>query len=51
MPGLSTSDSARIEAMTKSIVQKILHAPVSALKNDGHESKLVRDLFGLDMPD
>jgi len=51
MPGLSTSDSARIEAMTKSIVQKILHAPVSALKNDGHESKLVRDLFGLDMSD
>jgi len=51
MPTLSAEDLARLDAMTKSIVQKILHAPVSALKNDGGESKLVRDLFGLDMPD
>lgn len=51
MAGLSPEDRTRIEAMTKSIVQKILHAPVSALKSSGSESKLVRDLFGLDMPE
>lgn len=51
MPGLSVEDRARLEAMSKSIVQKILHSPVAALKSNGGESKLVRDLFGLDTPE
>ncbi|MBI2957758.1 MAG: glutamyl-tRNA reductase [Chloroflexi bacterium] len=51
MSNLSAEDRVKIEAMTKSIVQKILHAPVTALKGNGGESKLVRDLFGLDVPD
>ncbi|MDO8473804.1 MAG: glutamyl-tRNA reductase [Dehalococcoidia bacterium] len=51
MAGLSAEERAKLEAMSKSIVQKILHSPVSALKCNGGESKLVRDLFGLDMPE
>ncbi|MBI2857698.1 MAG: glutamyl-tRNA reductase [Chloroflexi bacterium] len=51
IPNLNQEDRRRLEAMTRSIVQKILHAPVSALRTNAGDSKTVRDLFGLDMPD
>ncbi len=49
---LSTEEQQSLEAMTKAIVQKILHDPIQHLKKDAHERddyiRLVTELFQLD---
>lgn len=54
MGGLSSENRALIDAMTSSIVRRILHGPVTALKarsdrsEEGDLARLVEELFGLD---
>lgn len=51
LKNLSEEDRAQIEALTVSLVDKILHDPISCLKNDGVSpvrSEVVRELFKLD---
>jgi glutamyl-tRNA reductase len=52
LPPLSEEELASIEAMTKSIVHKILHNPVEHLKSNGHRDgamvETVKELFGID---
>jgi len=49
---LSPEEQERLDAMTKAIVQKILHDPIQCLKNDVHSREdyiaLVKELFRLD---
>jgi glutamyl-tRNA reductase len=48
---MSAEDRARVEAMTASLVKKLLHAPISTLKrpDDGERyAAAARKLFGLD---
>ncbi|MDO8490640.1 MAG: glutamyl-tRNA reductase [Dehalococcoidia bacterium] len=50
MPALSTEDQQRIEAMSASLVRKLLHDPIRNLKNGGlHENhiQVLRELFEL----
>ena len=53
LPPLSDEEAARLEAMTKSIMHKILHNPVECLKNNGHDDgamvETVKELFGIDV--
>lgn len=53
LPPLSDEEAESIEAMTKSIVHKILHNPVECLKNNGHDdgamAETVKELFGIDV--
>jgi glutamyl-tRNA reductase len=53
LPPLSEEELASIEAMTKSIVHKILHNPVECLKNNGHDDgamvEVVKELFDIDV--
>lgn len=48
---LSPEEQERLDAMTKAIVQKILHDPIQCLKNDAHSREnyitLVKELFRL----
>jgi len=52
LPELSTEGRARLEAMTKAIVNKILHEPIQYLKNDSDKREeyiqAVTQLFRLD---
>ena len=52
LPPLSEEELASIEAMTKSIVHKILHNPVQCLKSNGHNDsdmvETVKELFKID---
>lgn len=52
LPQLSPEEQQRVDAMTKAIVQKVLHDPIQCLKNDldGREEyiALVKKLFRLD---
>jgi glutamyl-tRNA reductase len=50
LPSLSTEERERIEAMSKSLVKKLLHNPTRALLNrkDQPFTQTARDLFGLD---
>jgi glutamyl-tRNA reductase len=50
LPGLPQTDRARIEAMTKALVKRLLHDPVTRLRaaGTGPEVASARDLFGLD---
>jgi glutamyl-tRNA reductase len=52
LPPLSEEELASIEAMTKSIVHKILHNPVECLKHNGHDDgamvEVVKELFKID---
>jgi glutamyl-tRNA reductase len=51
LPSLSNEERANLDAMTKSIVQKILHEPIQHLqKNSDQEAyiKVINELFGLD---
>jgi glutamyl-tRNA reductase len=49
---LSAEEQQSLEAMTKAIVQKILHDPIQHLKNNAHRRAdyitLVNDIFQLD---
>jgi glutamyl-tRNA reductase len=53
LPPLSEEEMASIEAMTKSIVHKILHNPVECLKNNGHDDgamvEIVKEIFDIDV--
>ena len=46
--GLSREERDSLEAMTKSIMQKILHEPIDRLKRDRGFAEAVTELFGLD---
>ena len=51
LPNLSDEERASLEAMTKSIVQKVLHEPIRHLKESQDKEayiRLVKKLFGLD---
>ena len=54
MPDLSPKDQERVTALTKSIVNKILHTPTARLKNEANGpnvdeyADVTRSLFGLD---
>ncbi len=52
MPDLGQDDVERIEAMSRAIVRKLLHNPISALKEDPAYLEATQRLFGLkDDPD
>jgi glutamyl-tRNA reductase len=47
--GASPRDVARVEAMTRAVMQRLLHEPTIRLRESGHgRVALVRELFGLD---
>jgi glutamyl-tRNA reductase len=47
--GASERDLARVEAMARSVMQRLLHEPTIHLRESGHgRVALVRELFGLD---
>lgn len=51
LPELSTEELASLEAMTKSIAQKILCTPIQCLKSNHHQEDFIhmtKELFGLD---
>lgn len=50
LPGLTAIDRRRIEAMSKAIVKRILHEPVTRLKDPSSHRHIdaARELFGLD---
>jgi glutamyl-tRNA reductase len=50
LPGLSAEERARIEAMSKAIVKRILHAPIKRLKEPASQPLMeaARELFGLE---
>ena len=52
LPRLSAEQQASLEAMTKSIVQKMLHEPIQCLKRNTHKkesyTQVVNELFHLD---
>lgn len=52
LPKLSDEERAHIEAMTKAIVQKILHEPIQRLKSNNHQKeeyiRIINELFCLD---
>jgi glutamyl-tRNA reductase len=50
MEGLTIQEAQRINAMTKSLVKKLLHDPTKALRDHNDESftQAARELFGLD---
>jgi len=52
LPRLSAEQQASLEAMTRSIVQKILHEPIQCLKRNTHKkesyTQVVNELFHLD---
>jgi len=51
LPDLSPDEKARVEAMTRAIVKKMLHQPITRLKSEGSDGELyvaaLRDLFDL----
>jgi glutamyl-tRNA reductase len=50
LPDLTDADRRRIEAMSKALVKRLLHAPFTRLQDGGSERHLdaIRDLFALD---
>jgi glutamyl-tRNA reductase len=47
--GLSERDRARVEAVARAVMQRLLHEPTIRLRESGHARvALVRELFGLD---
>jgi len=50
IPNLTDDDRRRIEAMTESLVNRLLHDPMTRLREDGNERHVeaLRELFGLD---
>ena len=47
MQHLGEQDVARIEAMSRAIVRKLLHNPIAAMKDDPGYLETTRELFGL----
>jgi len=52
LPALSDEERANLEAMTKSIVQKILHEPIQHLKTHENEDyiRIINEVFRLEKP-
>jgi glutamyl-tRNA reductase len=52
LPNLSPEERRRIEAMSKAIVKRILHEPVTRLRGSASQRHIesARELFGLDEP-
>ncbi len=49
IPSLSAEDRERVEAMTRAIVKKVLHSPISHLKSqDNDHIQTIRELFDLE---
>jgi glutamyl-tRNA reductase len=50
LPGLGAQERARIEAMSKAIVKRILHGPITRLKEPASQPLMdaARELFGLE---
>lgn len=50
LPNLTDAERKRLDAMTKALVNRLLHAPVTRLRDQGSERHLdaVRELFDLD---
>jgi glutamyl-tRNA reductase len=49
IPHLAAEDEERLEAMTRAIVKKMLHSPISCLKTrNGNHVQAARDLFDLE---
>ena len=50
LPNLSDEERAPLEAFSRALVNKLLHAPITTLKKNHHPSQtqVVRDLFDLD---
>jgi glutamyl-tRNA reductase len=52
LPPMTQEQQDSLDAMTKSIVKKILHNPIQYLRENGHENEevvmMLRDLFALD---
>lgn len=50
LPNLTAAERKRLDAMTKALVNRLLHAPVTRLRDQGSERHLdaVRELFDLD---
>ncbi|MFB0559593.1 MAG: glutamyl-tRNA reductase, partial [Dehalococcoidales bacterium] len=52
LPELSDEERVHLEAMTKAIVQKILHDPIQRLKSNTRKREeyiqIINELFGLD---
>ncbi|HXH20921.1 MAG TPA: glutamyl-tRNA reductase [Dehalococcoidia bacterium] len=53
LPGLTPRDRKRIEAMSKAIVKRLLHEPVTRLREGSYERHVqaLRELFGLEEDD
>ncbi len=50
IPGLSAEDRERLDAMTRAIVKKLLHSPISCLKKDnGNHIEIAREVFDLEV--
>jgi glutamyl-tRNA reductase len=50
MPHLTAEDTECLEAMTRAIVKKMLHSPISCLKSrNGNYVQAVPDLFDLEI--
>ena len=47
MPSLAEEDVARIEALSQSIVKKLLHNPIAAIKEDPEHLEAAQELFKL----
>jgi len=46
---LSPRDLARVEAVARAVMQRLLHEPTIRLKESGHgRQQVLRELFGLD---
>jgi glutamyl-tRNA reductase len=46
---LSPRDVARVEAVARAVMQRLLHEPTIRLKESGHgRQQVLRELFGLD---
>jgi glutamyl-tRNA reductase len=48
IPDLSEEDRLRLEAMTRAIIKKVLHSPITCVKNNnGNHVQAIRELFDL----
>ncbi len=48
MPHISVEDTARLEAMSKAIVKKLLHNPITTIKENPSYMEAAQELFGMD---
>ena len=51
MPDLSAEDAARIDAMSRAIIKKLLHNPIASIKKNPRDLESAQRMFGLDGKD